>query len=459
MYLADLQSPVAGSNKETELNSHKKIKRIEGIGGHTPAFYCCVCGKSTKKNSSIFTCISECPNVCHLECADSDSVFHCSQVEQLRIQQGITQDVLYVNGSETNITQTVPDSLPDADPGPDRDSSQELVDEPNQHLLQVIRTQKATITQLLKHLAVFTDSDLTLTKLSSAIVSAKAFIADCSINTASIAATARDAGIDAEFDKSSQQNPAIKNWWENTPLGKKILLRAPQQLPFSSQSRSTRAGPSEQSTAAGFTIAANQPLPTDALPPSRASNNHPSSSQMPTEALPPSRASNNHSSSSRTNRVGQEQGRKKQIKNPRTVPPSVCSYCSRRGHTETNCRNRLVCNFCNTKGHARDTCRWKASEDRANTLEQEVRTLISQIRHTSQAQVTHQPQVIHQPQVSSQPQVTHQPQTFHHPQAAHPPLINNQPSQPYRFHCPSQNWSPQNWPTFQWTPTPWLQSS
>lgn len=449
----NLQSSLAGTSVETELNLHKKIKRIEGIGGHAPAFYCCVCGKSTKKNSSIITCTTDCPNICHPDCADPDGIFHCSQVKQLREKLSISQDVVYVfsyNTDDNSVTQTAPDSLSDTDSCTDRDNIHDTVNESSQDLLQIIKDQQATITKLLQHLTVFTDGKLTLAELPSAITSAKKIITESLVSTSSVKVTARAVGIDADFSRSSQQNPSLKTWWVNTPLGQKVLSRTTPVPSPPNQSSSSRTAVTQPTPAVGPRIAARQPP----------------ASQQPglPAALPTNTVYSNSSSSTRLNNVIQARGGRNQTKNQKPTPP-VCSNCGRRGHLEIACRSKLVCDFCNLKGHTRDSCRWKASDDRSNSLEQEVRTLISQLRHSSQSQVIHQPQVAHQPQVTSQPQVTHHPQAIYQPQytyqhqVAPQPQVIHQPQAAISLQPQRYLWPPQNWPASQWTPAPWMRSS
>lgn len=435
--------PSTRINEETVIYSHDKIKRIEGIGGHTPAFYCCVCGKTTKKNSSIITCAPDCPNICHPDCADPDDTFHCSQVKQLRAQQGISQDVAYIYGSDISEVQTTSDSLSDVH-------------------LEKCRTQQAIITKLLQQLTVFTEGNLTLAELPAAIASAKEVIADCTTSTASIAVTAKAERIDTDFSNLVYQNPTLLAWWDKTPLGKKGASRTVPASPHPAQSEPSQLAPTTQTQ----TTRRISPQPSSV--PQLVTGVQPA----PRAASSPSRVSTTHLTSARSNKAGQERRGKNQIKSKKPEIP-VCSYCERRGHKETECRTKLQCDFCNKRGHVRDTCLWKTAADRTNTLEQEVRTLFSQLRHTTQSQATHQPQpealATHQPQIIHQ---THQPQTqvINHPQATHQtyqaqPQGTFQPQVTHQTYqvTPSQlqpqlhrhYWPNHQWTTSQWTPLYW----
>ena len=382
-----LQPPAAGASVVTASNLHKKIRRIEGIGGHTPSFYCCVCGKSTKKNSDVTTCVSGCPNLCHPDCASSNGPFHCSQVKELREQQGVSQDVVYIESNDTaSEAQTTPDSLPVAN------TDQEKLDAAN-----LIKTQQATISKLIQHLAVFAEGKLTLTELPIAVAAAREVIANCTVPTASIAVTARAESIDAEYSNLAQLTPTLSIWWTKTPLAIKGRTRSPPVPPHPVQPIPPHpALPIQPSLP--HPAPPVQPSPPHPAPPVQPTPPHPA---PPVQPSPPHQAPpvqpNPQPPSNRAHKQGQgKQGQGRRDKQAKTKKPGlpICSHCRRRGHTEAECRSKLQCDFCNLKGHARSACLWKSSVDRTNTLEQEVRKLISEVRYSSPHQVPpqHQPQ-------------------------------------------------------------------
>jgi len=285
-------------------NAHKKIMRIEGIGGHTPPNFCCVCGKSTKK-SEIVSCSPDCPNVCHPSCVDPSQPFHCSQTQHLRDLQGITQSVIVIDEEDIHTDQT---SLSLRNKLPNQED-----------YITIIQEQQATISKLVKQLLVFMDGSLSLADLPATILSAKELIADCSAPVKSKAVTAKPDRISAEFSTQTQQDPALQDWWDHTPIGKK--------------------NPDQRAQ----------------LPP------------------PPSK-----SETGRETRQQTQGGRRAQQKK-RPEPP-VCSHCRRRGHNERDCRNKASCDFCKARGHTLNNCRWKASADKAELLERELRNFVSEYR-------------------------------------------------------------------------------
>lgn len=249
---------------------------------------------------------------------------------------------------------------------------------------------------------------MSLADLPSATAAAKELIADCSVHTASTTVTARANSIDTEFSRLAQENSAILTWWDKTPFGeKKKTASVPLTLPThpASPRPTLLAPPNQPSTTA-------PPVPDHTTdPPS------PSSRPAPTAALPSRRVA-------ATQPHKQESGRQNQYK-PNKPGPSTCSYCKHCGHTEAECCSKLHCDFCNLKGHTSDTCLWKKSVDKTNTLEQEVKTLLLEVRQASQRQSV--------------------PQTV-------PQLASN--AQAKRFYYPHQQWVAP-----QWAPPFWPQST
>jgi len=107
-----------------------------------------------------------------------------------------------------------------------------------QHLInqedytKIIQTQQATITKLVKQLSVFVDGSLSLADLPATILSAKELMADCSAPVPSKAVTAKPDRISAEFSTQTQQDSALQDWWDHTPIGKKNPAQSAQLPPL-----------------------------------------------------------------------------------------------------------------------------------------------------------------------------------------------------------------------------------
>ena len=66
-----------------------------------------------------------------------------------------------------------------------------------------------------------------------------------------------------------------------------------------------------------------------------------------------------------------------------TQPPhsNTCRVCSRRGHTEENCRTRYKCEYCGRIGHTADVCRSRSTDEKQERM---LRTLVAeQANHTA----------------------------------------------------------------------------
>lgn len=197
-------------------NAHKKIKRIEGIGGHTPPHFCCVCGKSTKK-SEIVSCSPDCPNICHPSCADPSQPFHCSQAQHLRELQGITQTVIVFD--EDTHTDQASLSL-----------GQHLINQ--EDYTKIIQTQQATITKLVKQLSVFVDGSLSLADLPATILSAKELIANCSTPVQSKAVMQSLTGYPRSFPHKLSKIQHFRIGGIILPSEKRILPKVHSCLRF-----------------------------------------------------------------------------------------------------------------------------------------------------------------------------------------------------------------------------------
>ncbi|XP_063591795.1 uncharacterized protein LOC134768880 [Penaeus indicus] len=108
-------------------NPHKKIKRIEGIWGHTPPNFCC--------------------------------------------------SVIVIEEEDVHTDQ--------ATLSPEYELTKQ------EHYITILHTQQATISKLIKQLLIFVDGSLSLADLPTTILSAKELIADCFASVKSKAATAK----------------------------------------------------------------------------------------------------------------------------------------------------------------------------------------------------------------------------------------------------------------------------
>ncbi|KAK4286641.1 hypothetical protein Pmani_040268 [Petrolisthes manimaculis] len=198
-----------------EEDSHRTIARPAGLSGYTPQTYCSVCGKTTVKLPS-HPCVSQhCVNSIHTSCLGTETEFDCSKVGSLRKALDITAPVSYVED-----TTSAPTQSSDIESSPEDDLAHLLELQPSE-LVKVIRELRVELSRKNKLISFYSRVSSNISGARDAVVGVLDFIDNIaanhsslgSLNTRTLASSARPNWIDEEWVNHITTNQDTQDWW------------------------------------------------------------------------------------------------------------------------------------------------------------------------------------------------------------------------------------------------------
>lgn len=357
------------------------IQRPTGLPGYTPSTWCCVCGKTVKKNnpSTFYSCntTTTCINYCHKECLGEREIFKCDLVEELRRENNSTQPVTY--------------SLPPSDNTIPEDVTQiaehqhtESVDLTHKSKEQLIEDVKRLTLKLDKLEPSHKKLELIIkevTKRREEVVNVLSWIDQltAAANTViqAITSEACTQTCQAEFPNSI---PNVTNTTTTTNIIETATVDVTNIASADNTVITTTDVVYVASTDTEFqpnTTDNHNRTPTESVrqrhsatasgggirgTTTRKRKQKKSTPSVQVEEQGSTSGSATHSAPPEAPKDRPGEGSKPPIR--QSTQASTCGWCKKKGHTEKNCRSHIWCEFCGRSGHSVDWCRTLVESER-----------------------------------------------------------------------------------------------